>query len=43
MYLKIIFSAVAREAAILVVRKERPGETGDCLSCGWLVTSAFDI
>ena len=29
MYLKIIFSAVAREAAMLVVRKERPGETGD--------------
>ena len=29
MYLKIIFSAVAREAAILVVQKQRPGETED--------------
>ena len=28
MYLKIIFSAVAIDAAILVVQKERPGETG---------------
>ena len=29
MYLKIIFSAVARESAILVLQKERPGKTGD--------------
>ena len=29
MYRKIIFSAVAIEAAILLVQKERPGETED--------------
>ena len=29
MYLKIIFSAVARETAILVLQKERLGEIGD--------------
>ena len=36
MYLKIIFSAVEIEAAILVVQKERPGETEDWKQSLWL-------